>query len=207
MRIFPLYYLGLPLTFFVVAPGGAHPLDRLWYLFSAQNWVKIDVFFAGHYWSLAVKEQFYLLWPFVVRRFNHRQVLKIAIAGSVLALMLRLALLAANVDPYYIYRNVFARMDALLIGPACACLMREESVVKALYRYAKWLWRASLGIFGILKLSSNAVGVHVPATQRYGYTLIALGYGSLLLAAILTMGSQSLFQGSSPAGSCGSSEN
>src|SRR5215469_3120322 len=50
-----LYYLGLPLTFFVVAPGGAHPLDRLWYLFSAQNWVKIDVFFAGHYWSLAVK--------------------------------------------------------------------------------------------------------------------------------------------------------
>lgn len=108
--------------------------------------------------------------------------------------MLRLALLAANVDPYYIYRNVFARMDALLIGTACACLMRKESVVKALYRYAKWLWPASLGIFGILKLSSNAVGIHVPATQRCGYTLIALGYGSLLLAAILTMGSQSLFQ-------------
>jgi hypothetical protein len=106
--------------------------------------------------------------------------------------MLSLALLAANVDPYYIYRNVFARMDALLIGAACACLMREESVVKAPYRYAKWLWPASLGIFGILKLSSNAVGVHVPATQRYGYTLIALGYGSLLLAAILTMGT--LFQ-------------
>ena len=194
LRIFPLYYLSLPLIFFVIAPADAHPHTRIWYLFYAQNWVMTKVFFAGHYWSLAVEEQFYLLWPFVVRQFNRRQVLQIAIAGALAAVVLRLALLAENVDPYYIYRNVFTRMDALLIGAACACLIREEKAVRTLCSRTKWLWWMPVVMFAILRLSSKGVGIHMPGTQRFGYTIIALAYAALLLGVVVTMGTESLPQ-------------
>lgn len=38
LRIFPLYYLSLPLIFLVFARGSSHPEDRLWYWFYGQNW-------------------------------------------------------------------------------------------------------------------------------------------------------------------------
>lgn len=194
LRIFPLYYLSLPLIFFVVAPDGSSRLHWLAYLIYAQNWMKkVYVSTAGHYWSLAVEEQFYFLWPLVVHLFKRRQVLWISAVGAAACIPLRLALLAAHVDSYYLYQNTLARMDTLLIGAACACLLREEAAAKTLFRHSKWLWAAPLVIFPLLKLSSNAVGFYW-ATQRYGYTVIALAYASVLLGAIVTMGSGSILQ-------------
>ena len=189
----PLYYLSLPLIFFVVAPDGSSRLHRLAHLIYAQNWMKVYVSMAGHYWFLAVEEQFYLLWPLVVHRFKPRRVLWISAAGAAAGIPLRFALLAAQVDTYYLYQNTFARMDTLLVGAACACLLREEAPAKALFRHSKWLWAAPLVILPIFKLSSNAVGFYW-ATHRYGYTVIALAYASLLLGAIVTMGSGSILQ-------------
>jgi len=162
-------------------------------LIYAQNWMKVYVSMAGHYWFLAVEAQFYLLWPLVVHRFKPRRVLWISAAGAAAGIPLRFALLAAQVDTYYLYQNTFARMDTLLVGAACACLLREEAPAKALFRHSKWLWAAPLVILPIFKLSSNAVGFYW-ATHRYGYTVIALAYASLLLGAIVTMGSGSILQ-------------
>src|SRR5215471_11148313 len=67
---------------FVVAPDGSPRLHRLAHLIYAQNWMKVYVSMAGHYWSLAVEEQFYLLWPLVVHRFKPRRVLWISAAGG-----------------------------------------------------------------------------------------------------------------------------
>src|SRR5436190_14494061 len=73
LRIFPAYYLSLGLMFLVVPKidsGGLRLLpsahDRWMYVFYAQNWVGIFHYpgqmIVTPYWSLAVEEQFYLVW-------------------------------------------------------------------------------------------------------------------------------------------------
>src|SRR5262249_36057770 len=64
-RIFPLYYFVLILGIAVDSPGfrGSLPLSAL-YLTNVEMILRNDwVASASHLWTLAVEEQFYLLWP------------------------------------------------------------------------------------------------------------------------------------------------
>jgi len=75
-----------------------------------------------HLWSLAIEEQFYLAWPFLLmlglRRLGRERVLVAMIAGA-LASTLLLALLAhGNIDDAYY--NTFSRLSGLLLGSAFA---------------------------------------------------------------------------------------
>ncbi len=131
LRIFPAYYLSLLIVFFlypVFMPGYEHagppPQERIWYFAYAQNWIGLLVDggrqrMIGHYWSLGIEEQFYLIWPWIVYKSTTKRIGQIAIGASVVALALRFTLLALHVSPEIIYRNTFTRMDALLIGAAC----------------------------------------------------------------------------------------
>lgn len=67
LRIFPLYYAVL---FIMYAAGAPNVVDYFsWHLLYLTNF-KVDqvgwVGEASHLWSLAVEEQFYLVWPFVM---------------------------------------------------------------------------------------------------------------------------------------------
>lgn len=81
------------------------------------NWLPVDQLGAmGHTWSLAVEEQFYLLWPllfFLPRKW----ILAVAITGAGVVIALRLGLETGITE----YRTIF-RADALLIGCALAFL-------------------------------------------------------------------------------------
>ncbi|ATB30033.1 acyltransferase family protein [Melittangium boletus] len=80
LRIFPLYYavcaLYIVLVFFLehdVAVRGAFFDNVRYYLTYTSNWfIKLDegriIFYFA--WSMATEEQFYLMWPFVVRYFK-----------------------------------------------------------------------------------------------------------------------------------------
>jgi peptidoglycan/LPS O-acetylase OafA/YrhL len=86
LRLFPIYYLTLVagILFFPVLNLQEHALYYFTYttnfqIFNAQVWGK-----AGHFWSLAIEEQFYLFWPFVLL-FVPRPCLKIVIICFIIA--------------------------------------------------------------------------------------------------------------------------
>lgn len=68
LRIFPLYFgAGILLCWVAPALGGSDYFQRhqWWYWSYTTNWPQalgMDIDF-GHFWSLAVEEQFYLVWP------------------------------------------------------------------------------------------------------------------------------------------------
>ena len=68
---------------------------------------------SGVTWSPAVEEQFYLIWPLVVRFCNEAQLRKIAIAVICISPALRFYLSLHQVN---IYSNTFYRLDGLMAG-------------------------------------------------------------------------------------------
>ncbi len=77
LRIFPLYYAALFLALAAAAYKGTFQLclSHIWvfflYLQNAPTLRHIAESIAsplpmGHFWSLAVEEQFYLIWPFLI---------------------------------------------------------------------------------------------------------------------------------------------
>jgi peptidoglycan/LPS O-acetylase OafA/YrhL len=84
------------------------------------NWINLS-----HLWSLAVEEQFYLMWPFVVWRVRNRRKLLWIILGVLIAgPILRGLFLWGGVDPETISRLLITRADSLLFGGAVALMVR-----------------------------------------------------------------------------------
>src|SRR5580698_6867484 len=105
LRIFPLYYAVLTLLVIVAL----HPTQIYYYLYLS-NWLILlkdgwQPNVAGHFWSLAVEEQFYLIWPLCVWLLPKRYRLRFTLAGCVFALMLRLGLVATYGPSRAIARN------------------------------------------------------------------------------------------------------
>jgi peptidoglycan/LPS O-acetylase OafA/YrhL len=81
-----------------------------------------------HLWSLAVEEQFYLIWPPVLAlglsvgaaRWRERSVLLVALAGAAASAALMVILYRPEVDPSRVYFGTDTRATGLLMGAALA---------------------------------------------------------------------------------------
>ncbi|MBT5757653.1 MAG: acyltransferase [Acidimicrobiaceae bacterium] len=79
----------------------------------------------GHAWSLAIEEQFYLIWPVVAvallnRRRSAVRMAQIAVAGAVVSASLRAGMDAAGVRSELLYNATFSHIDGVLAGCALA---------------------------------------------------------------------------------------
>ena len=114
------------------------------------NWVTLagggsygDLFIGGtspleHYWSLAVEEQFYWLWPvaflFILRRWRSRA---LEIVSGLFVLMSITALVTArSFGANAAYWATPARLPEILIGAVVACWLASGRAVPAAARYA-----------------------------------------------------------------------
>lgn len=134
LRIFPLFY-GVLFLFLALTPV-LHlvwrPEHLLYFLYLGNMTVFVPhmqspgaMMTVEHFWSLAVEEQFYLLWPFIVWHFGDRiKLLRISVLIMVTALLVRIALLSAGASATVVYTMLFTRMDSLICGGALALLVR-----------------------------------------------------------------------------------
>ena len=191
LRIFPIYY-------FVVTAGlvAAHhnfwwntmmPPERMRisYYFYAQNWPifwnhgayqTVSVF--GHFWSLAVEEQFYLVWPLAIWLLSEGWILSLCTAGLVIALPLRFYMVHRYAESLGAMVLTTSRMDGLLIGVILAILLRRGQIPR------RWIYVAlglGGGIFGYIAVFHHRELID---TQFYmptlGITAFALLSGGFL---------------------------
>lgn len=94
------------------------------------NWASIGdrLWPMQHTWSLAIEEQFYIVWPLVLivalRIGGRRMVTIVALTGAAASVCARVVLATHGADTARLYLGTDTRADALLIGCALAASMR-----------------------------------------------------------------------------------
>jgi peptidoglycan/LPS O-acetylase OafA/YrhL len=140
------------------------------------NWINLS-----HLWSLAVEEQFYLMWPFVVWRVRNRRKLLWIILGVLIAgPILRGLFLWGGVDPETISRLLITRADSLLFGGAVALMVRGPEADRVPAMQIFFLSAAALIVLLILAHGPTATS---PWIATIGYSVIAAFSASLVLLA------------------------
>lgn len=152
LRIFPLYYGSLGVVFLLrlALPGagvwGAHdslwsPGSLLWPGLYLENFAILlrGSAFTGvttHYWSLAVEEHFYLIWPLLIWLGSRRQIIFLAISVVIISLLLRTLSYLHGTDPDLVFGLTPLRMDGLAIGAIASLAIRGRSGMDVVVRRA-----------------------------------------------------------------------
>jgi len=218
LRIFPLYY-GIFLLLLLLNPIFRWNWNWGWLTWPAYlgNWVwflypfvpvtflqmasvahlqslafpKV-VLFLGHFWSLCIEEQFYLLWPCVVFWVkDRRRLICICVASIVICPVLRIS--ATHILPSFIMADAATlwftplRIDALLIGAVLA-LVRRGPHARAMLPVARAGF-VGFSCVSLLWLVLNPVAGfrHIP--PQWGWTW-GLTYIEVFSACLIVMALQ-----------------
>jgi peptidoglycan/LPS O-acetylase OafA/YrhL len=141
-----------------------------------------------HLWSLAVEEQFYLLWPpilaLTLRRRPYRRLVKPLLIAAAASAGLMLLLFTPYTDPSRVYFGTDTRAAALLVGAALAAATTRWQLVDRVQRGG----RVALDAVGFVCLAGLALAVsHVnefdPLLYRGGFLVVAVLAAGLVAAA------------------------
>ncbi len=215
LRIFPLYYAVVAFSFLVLPAIASHlgdtaqaKLDRFGTIEGDQwmYWTYLSNFAIAHAerfrhgildvsWSLAIEEQFYLIWPTIVFFCSRRTLIRICIGAIVFALAYRCWLYAAGAHWLSNYVLTPARIDTLAVGALIALTARGPSGLSSLARFAGpvallcltllagdavWRFATSLHNPGGVNLFS----ADLPELRTVGYSIIAILFGAVLVLAL-----------------------
>jgi peptidoglycan/LPS O-acetylase OafA/YrhL len=138
----------------------------------------------AHFWSLAVEEQFYIVWPLVVwvalRRFGHQR-------GPVVALVFGAAVgalgyLGAIGDPQRVYLGTDTRAVEILVGAALAVALDRPRTAAMLRRHVRRVIPAAALLAMLFTVAASTTGS--AWVYHGGLILFAVGSAALLAGIV-----------------------
>ena len=191
LRVFPLYYvvifLGLAIQIAWHDESIIHNLyETSWFVVYLGN---IHVAFKNHaplagflgpFWSLQIEEQFYLIFPFLVKNLRQKALFWMLVCVIVLSGPLRWGLYLLSPHRELLqYTTLPCRMDGLALGALLALRVRMS----------QWWIRpatVTLGGAGLLSglfiyLSWGGYDWSTPRIRTFGYSIVALTFASVVL--------------------------
>jgi peptidoglycan/LPS O-acetylase OafA/YrhL len=141
LRIFPLYYLLLIIIYsiYYLTPMSSDPTyakvgeAAIWswtYLFNffiaaEGSW---SVPFMGHFWSLAVEEQFYLFWPFIVMHLSGKNLERLCYGLILISALVQSYMKVEGYSVPTMHVFTLCRLGALAIGSLMAYYLRQPAI-------------------------------------------------------------------------------
>jgi peptidoglycan/LPS O-acetylase OafA/YrhL len=155
LRIWPLYFAFLlivsPLLHYIL-PDENMPLKYiLAYALLSGNWACVLWGYphsvTSPLWSVSIEEQFYLSWPFVMRRWVHHLAI-VASALLAVSFITRLCLVVHGAIHPQIWCNTLARLDPIACGALLAVRVERKEIA-----LSPWI-RVMLLLFGCALLTA-----------------------------------------------------
>ena len=187
LRILPLYlaYLGLAIvaTFLF---AGRH-LQNVWvFAFFLQNTFLTAASKTGsvlpmyHFWTLAVQDQFYILWPLLLWKCDSvRKMRYLCVAGIILSFGARLIITHPSLTPELFGRILPARAGEMCLGALLALDLREKTALSSILRkallplsaiLAVWMWHG----LSLTTSFGSVVGLQLIAVTSAALIAVAL---------------------------------
>jgi len=191
LRILPLYYLFLIIYYFVMpvmAHGAFQPFkSQIWFWIYLQNiagtfgWKLAG---PAHYWSLAIEEQFYLIWPFIIYYLDIPKIRQAIYLTILISFLVKFIMLSKGLSVFFF---TLTRMDELAIGALLALFeINGQLVPKNLKKFTL--------IFTIIAIPTGVVfialgGKGLDIVQFTKFTLVAVMCFSFI-CLLITMNDQ-----------------
>ena len=190
LRIFPLYYLYLCL-YLACTRGDLTPQvphEAAWVACYGTNiLISLKQTFIAppltHFWSLAIEEHFYLLWPLLVFLFPPKQMLRVCLVFILAALCSRSLFwwFGSSITAYVLTP---CRVDGFAIGGFIALLLRQPQGLTQLLPLARWIGAAAVAILALAFAPQAQLESTSPFMLTVGLTLLAVAFGSLIVSAV-----------------------
>jgi peptidoglycan/LPS O-acetylase OafA/YrhL len=166
-------------------------LTNWWYIFHEVSY--FDSFGPAspltHIWSLAIEEQFYLIWPLLmilgllfIKRKRFRVL--VILVGVVISAWLMAFLYIPGEDPSRVYYGTDTRAFSLLLGAALAFVWPSQRLSKTLPRHASFVLEIA-GITGLLLMVSLFVITSQFDPFHYQGGMLLLSIITILVVAAL----------------------
>ncbi len=191
LRIFPLYY-GVLFVSLAVIPAltgritwqGAADDHSTWLWIYGSN---LLIAWRGewcfgpfdHFWSLAMEEQFYLVWPLLIGWLSRRRALLVCGLLVAFAILTRLAWVLAGGNEVTRYVLPLFRVDCLAAGAWIALYLRGGSALEALARPARVVLSASL----LILVPASLLGLRLLSLIDVAWTLAFAALLVVMLSA------------------------
>ncbi|MGH7178267.1 MAG: acyltransferase family protein [Tepidisphaeraceae bacterium] len=202
-RIFPLYYAFLLIMLVILPLFGRQVADffqhvpwKTWpYWAYLSNFAKAyrwgqylppDTECLGITWSLAIEEQFYLVWPAIVLAFSRKTLLRMCLGLIGMSVLLRGWWVIWNPENANMAYVTFLRLDPLAVGAAISLLLRGPLGLTPHRRLAARIAGAAPIALVTINVTTGAL-LYSPLFRVVGFTIVALFYGAILVLLLTAM--------------------
>lgn len=195
LRIWPLYFFCVALGMLPVF-NPAHGFDLRYvgaFLLLSGNWSVVAWGWPAHtivspLWTVSIEEQFYLLWPPMVRSLSKHRIAVAALFLLLFSTLMRVVMVSVHAAPNAVRCNTLARLDPIASGILAAVILRGR--VPSLRNSVRMLMLLGAGIVLVLlahywNMAEPKMILWVPVVL--GYPLVAASCTTILLA---TLGAQ-----------------
>jgi peptidoglycan/LPS O-acetylase OafA/YrhL len=189
LRIWPLYFLLIAVGIVLAHTMAKQSLPWYYvagYLLFVGNWVHA-VFgrpesICSPLWTVSIEEQFYLIWPLLMKMLRRRGMIVAAIVTFLLATVCRVGFMLAGSSGGFIYYGSVSRCDSLALGILLALFADR---LPRLTRRVRWLLLAG-GLLGWVASSAwlNEQPGPVDIRMVLGRLIVSVAAGAILYACL-----------------------
>ena len=196
LRIFPLYYCFL-LAFFFILPRLHWTFSKFQYVENQSLYwsylINLNIgihgwpshYILGHFWTLAIEEQFYLFWPMVIFIFQRKNLVLVCSLFFLGSLVTRMILVQKG---FMVGALVLtpSRIDALIMGAFLSIIISNS-------KWVSFVSRIAWPLFGILTITLIMFFHKMywlrsdnPKILTIGLTIIPLFFAIILFLSVIT---------------------